>query len=477
MMLNVQIAMFVLKPWHRAVGVAAFAGVAISVLAWIAWSDPAINFLSRDKRAEWIVFPAAVDAHAHWFASLDATFRREFDLTDRPPRALLSVRAMRRAEVKINGTPIHFRPNSNWKKIVTAGVAEQLHAGTNVIEARVFNYNGPPALWLALTTDQLSLRTDQSWETSFAGSSWRHAALASWAKTPGPGSSVASGEGMFDAVKKFWIFSIILIATASVVTFLWNVSFKQSIARWRGQILLLVLAGLWLLLFWNNGRLLPFHEGFDAKEHLNYISYIQQHRSLPLPTEGWEMYQPPLYYLIAAASLSASALSVDNPMSIYVLRWLGAFFGIANFVLVFLSFAAPASEASRLHRTFAGGVSADAFVSRALCDERIIVGYAVYSGALSLSPSFEKRNAGHVAIYLGRIGAWRGNTGKSDRYFAAANRNCCDHRQARLRASANRNVVAQPWITARDLFGYVRLALRTYLAEVRHPAPWQLGCD
>src|SRR6266498_5486049 len=148
--------MFVLKPWHRAIWITAFAVLAMSLLAWIARTDPAINFLPSDKRAEWIVFPAAVDAHAHSFASLDATFRREFDLTDRPPTALLSVRAMRRAEVKINGTPIHFRPNSNWKKIVTAGVAEQLQAGTNVIEARVFNYNGPPALWLALTTDQLS---------------------------------------------------------------------------------------------------------------------------------------------------------------------------------------------------------------------------------------------------------------------------------------------------------------------------------
>jgi tetratricopeptide (TPR) repeat protein len=329
--------MFLLKPWHRAIGVAAFAGVAISVLAWIAWNDPAINFLSRDKRAEWIVFPAAVDAHAHSFASLDGTFRREFVLTDRPPRAFLSVRAMRRAEVKINGTPIHFRPNSNWKKIVTTGVAEQLQAGTNVIEARVFNYNGPPALWLTLTIDQLSLRTDQSWETSFAGSSWRHAALASWAKTPGPGNSLASSESTFDAVKKIWPLWVVLIALASAVTLLLNVGFKQSTARSHEQILLLVLAGLWLLLFWNNGRLLPFHRGFDSKEHLNYINYIQQHRSLPLPTEGWEMYQPPLYYLIAAASLSASALSVDNPMSIYVLRWLGAFFGIANFVLVFLT--------------------------------------------------------------------------------------------------------------------------------------------
>src|SRR5712691_10080822 len=111
--------MFLLKPWHRAIGVAAFAGVAISVLAWIAWNDPAINFLSRDKRAEGIVFPAAVDAHAHWFASLDGTFRREFVLTDRPPRAFLSVRAMRRGEVKINGVPIRLQPNRNWKEITS----------------------------------------------------------------------------------------------------------------------------------------------------------------------------------------------------------------------------------------------------------------------------------------------------------------------------------------------------------------------
>ncbi len=101
--------------------------------------------------------------------------------------------------------------------------------------------------------------------------------------------------------------------------------------------LLLMLAGLWLLLFWNNARLLPFHAGFDSEEHLKYINYIQEHRALPLPTDGWEMYQPPLYYLIASASLSACQLSINDPTSIFVLRLLGAFLGIAQFVFVFLS--------------------------------------------------------------------------------------------------------------------------------------------
>jgi len=329
--------MFLLKPWHRAIGVAAFAGVAMSVLAWIAWNDPAINFLSRDKLAEWIVFPAAVDTHAHWFASLDAIFRREFVLTDRPATARLGVRSMRRADVKINGVAVRFPSNRNWKEIVSVDVTGQLQGGSNVIEARVFNRNGPPALWLTLNTDQLSLRSDRTWEVSFAGSSWRHAALAAGAKTPGPGNSIAGGEGTFDTLQKVWPFWIVLIAIASVAVFIWNLSLKNCTTRWLEKTLLLVLAGLWLLLFWNNSRLLPFHAGFDAKEHLKYINYIQEHRALPLANEGWEMYQPPLYYLIAAASLSACKLSINDPTSILLLRLIGGFLGIAQFVFVFLS--------------------------------------------------------------------------------------------------------------------------------------------
>jgi tetratricopeptide (TPR) repeat protein len=329
--------MFVRKPQYRAIWIAVLAGIAMATLGWIAWSDPVINFLPPDGRAEWIVFPTAVDAHAHWVASLDATFRREFVLANQPTTARLSIRAMRRAELEINGVPVRFPLAHDWKETTSVEVTGRLHAGGNRIEARVFNDNGPPALWLSLTTDQRKLRSDTNWEASFAGSSWRQAALATAAKTPRPGNSVTGGESTFDAMKRIWPFWILLIAIASVATFPWKIGFKKLSKRSLEQMLLLMVAGLWLLLFWNNARLLPFHAGFDSKEHLKYISYIQEHRALPLPNEGWEMYQPPLYYLIAAASLSAFKLSVNDPASVVVLRFLGAFVGIAQFVLVFLS--------------------------------------------------------------------------------------------------------------------------------------------
>ena len=113
--------MSALKPWHRAILIVVLAGLAVALLAWIARTDPAINYLPRYRDADWIVFPTAVDSRAHWFTSLDATFRREFVLANEPGTARLSVRAMRRAEVKINGTPVHFLPNTNWKKIQERG--------------------------------------------------------------------------------------------------------------------------------------------------------------------------------------------------------------------------------------------------------------------------------------------------------------------------------------------------------------------
>src|SRR5262249_54611931 len=124
---------------------------------------------------------------------------------------------------------------------------------------------------------------------------------------------------------------------ATVATLLWRVVFNKSTKPRLEQALVFVLTGLWLLLFWTNTRLLPFHIGFDSAKHLKYIDYLEKNQTLPLPTQGWEMYQPALYYLIAAGMLSLCRLSIDDPASVSVLRSLGAFCGIAQFVFVFLS--------------------------------------------------------------------------------------------------------------------------------------------
>src|SRR6266446_2684809 len=139
-------SMLLLKTWHRAALIVVCAGLGVAFLGWLVVHDPGISFLRRDRRAEWILFPSALQARAHGIVNLDTLFRRVFTLDNQPP----------------------------------------------------------PALWLSLRTDQVTLRSDQMWEASFTGSAWRSAVLASASRLPRAGNLIAGAELTFDSVAKIW---------------------------------------------------------------------------------------------------------------------------------------------------------------------------------------------------------------------------------------------------------------------------------
>src|ERR1700693_824334 len=323
---------------HRAGLLIATGGVAVAGLWWKCRFDPAINFLPSDSRAAWIIFPSQIQAGAHRIATLDTTFRREFQIASLPKSAQLEIRAARRTALKINGRPVDFAPRSNWKSVVSLDAASFLQSGSNKIEARVFDDEGPPALWLRLSADDLQLRSDENWEASFAGSAWRQAVLAIEPRHPQPGNLLAGGERIFTVLPKVWpvwiAFAIVAVLIVGFGDRLIALSSKNPSSR---TAILAGIAGFaWIVLFWNNTQLLPFHCGYDSTDHIAYIKYLQDRRTLPLPTEGFEAFQPPLYYALSAAALSVARLTVDNPGSIPLLRTLTMCFGIAHFVIVLL---------------------------------------------------------------------------------------------------------------------------------------------
>jgi tetratricopeptide (TPR) repeat protein len=331
-----------LKTLWTAIALVAAAAGALSWLAWKCDRDPKINFLPRDGRAEWIVFPAAMDVRSHPVATMDATFRRTFTLDSQPGPARLLVCAAKRVELKINGETVQIVSTRNWKQISTLDVSKFFRPGLNTIEARVFNDDAPPALWLALTADSSILRSDDKWEVSLAGSTWRSSALASTPKRAGPGNLLAGGERTSDVLPKIWRTWTALAVLAVLLTIAAGWWFKPNGggAKFsRPQLLaLLGLCGIaWFVLFWNNAKMLPFHCGYDFKDHIAYIKYVQDHGALPLPNEGFEMFQPPLYYAVSAAALSICRLAVADDAAVTVLRAMTMIFGIANFSLVFLS--------------------------------------------------------------------------------------------------------------------------------------------
>ena len=336
-----------LKTFWTAIALVAAATVAFGWLAEKCDRDPKINFLPRDGRAEWILFPAAMDARTHPVATMDATFRRTFTLDSQPRSARLLVRAAKRIELKINGETVQTVSTRNWKQVSTLDVSKFLRSGQNTVEARVFNDDAPPALWLTLTADSTTLRTDDKWEVSLAGSTWRSTALASTPKRAGPGNLLAGGERTSDVLGRIWRAWTALAVLAVLLTIAAGWWFAQIKAKPNGdgaefsRRQLFALLGLcsvaWFILFWNNAKMLPFHCGYDFKDHIAYIKYIQDHRALPLPNEGFEMFQPPLYYAASAAVLSICRLAVADDAAVIVLRAMTMIFSVASFIFVFLS--------------------------------------------------------------------------------------------------------------------------------------------
>jgi len=336
-----------LKTFWTALALVAAATIAFGWLAWKCVRDPKINFLPRDGGAEWIVFPAALNARTHPVAKMDATFRRTIQLETQPGSAPLLVRAAKRIELKINGETVQIVPARNWKEASTLDVSKFLRSGPNTIEARVFNDDAPAALWLTLTADSSILRSDDKWEVSLAGSTWRSSALASTPKRAGPGNLLAGGEKISDVLPYIWrawtVFAVVaVLLTIAAGWWLARITAKSNDGDAKfSRRQLFALLGLcsiaWFILFWNNAKMLPFLSGYDFKDHIAYIKYIQDHGALPLPNEGFEMFQPPLYYASSAGVLSICRLAVVDDAAVIVLRAMTMVFGIANFILVFLS--------------------------------------------------------------------------------------------------------------------------------------------
>jgi len=316
---------------------ASFGVIAVAGLTWLCRSDPGTNFLPPHKHAEWIIFPAAVEVKARGVANLDTLFRREFILQRPASGAVLSVCAAKRVQLTINDRKVDLVASHNWKDASTVEVSGFLQDGPNRIEARVFNDNGPPALWLSLIADQLSLRSDQNWIASLAGSAWRGAALAASPRFPGPGNSMDTSERTISSLTKVWPLCLLFGAVALVfcVGGNWWLNRHPTNVNWMTVIILFGFAGLWLILYWHNAQILPAVVGFDALQHLNYIKYLQEHHSLPLPAQGMEMFHPPLYYILSAVVLSIFNLTTADPSAILLLRALTMLFGIAQFLLVF----------------------------------------------------------------------------------------------------------------------------------------------
>ncbi len=325
--------------------------LALAGLWWTGRWRSDVNFLPNMAPAEWIVYPVAPDVNTHPKIELPVVFTRSFELNVVPAQARVRIAGFHRYTFLINGSLPGPRLHAgvDWKDPDTYDVAGLLHSGINRIEVTVFNATGPAALWLALDAGGLPVNSGDAWQASLAGASWRAAVSATAPRPTAAYGAVYDLPRPLTALSQRW--STLLFFTLLAVTGWWLPHWNGLIAsrhprlgdwfnqsalwkRIRSNFPIVAVLGIWLALFGHNIPALLHLTGFDSPAHLDYIRFIQERHSLPLANAGWEMFQPPLYYLLSALWLGLLHLSVSDASGLVALRILGLAISVTHLVIV-----------------------------------------------------------------------------------------------------------------------------------------------
>jgi hypothetical protein len=321
--------------------------------------DQNIALLSSEQGAEWIRFREPTILKARGDQSLVTFFRINFESIGLLNDVVLHFRAMKVAEIRLDGQMI-FRADQSlmheWKKKRKVDLASALMPGAHELYFEVRNHNGHPAL-LAYC-EPLNLYTGEHWESSTDGRSW-HKALPVNDTPPLPLSrTLQRADRAFISNLHLYvpIFLLVFLCTllfSNPESPAWTAKYRPtaSMVRW-------MLLSSWVIMAVNNIGKIPPDIGMDIKWHMQYVTYVFEKMRIPLATEGWQMFQPPLFYGLSAVVYKVFMTVFSSEYSEYALRIIPLFCGIAQVELCYraLRYAYPTRNDLQIVGTVMGGL-------------------------------------------------------------------------------------------------------------------------
>jgi len=339
------------------------------------WADPGFNLLVNEGGAEWIRFPKPFQLRIHWSESLSTSFRCRLDVAGIPEIAVLTFRAMKKAVVYLDGRLI-FRTSEDlerWKEPHRLDLTPWLETGKHELRINVSNLNGHPAL-LAYCKS-LGIISGQSWEASNDGREWMPALpvdqishLPISRQFPRSDQAIRSQFPLFLAVFALFFFWSLRSDNRLSPAWFTKTHLSAGTVRW-------LVLGAWLVMAVNNFWKLPLTVGMDANGHLQYITYLFENGRIPLATEGWQMFQSPLYYLLAAALYQSFLSLFCAETVIRILKLMSFLCGMIQVEICYrtLRNAYPGKESLQVIGTLLGGLlPMNLYMSQSLGNEPLV---------------------------------------------------------------------------------------------------------
>jgi len=343
--------------WLPSFGVLTLVVIACVVVWFKISHDPSVIWLSPKGGAQWIRHDQPVRLDARLGCGV-AFFQKKFDLSEDCHDAALVVHALKVATVKLDGELIYSSQPAlklevvkhggelvyvtrssqefpNWKLPVHITIPS-LSAGSHELSIAVVNPSGPAAV-LAYAKS-LDVATGPDWQamalSSELGSKRRPALLVTTHRLPKLSEAVSSRFGIpsvyFCALAALF-FSTFIFAASIPTTRLAALNSKLDIAgslRW-------MMIAAWLILAAHNFNSLSLNVGFDCTDHVKYVEFLSEHHRVPLATDGWQMFQSPLYYISAAAVHATASLLVEEETAWRVVMLMSFLTAVAQVEIAF----------------------------------------------------------------------------------------------------------------------------------------------
>jgi hypothetical protein len=217
-------------------------------------------------------------------------YRTRFTVNAVPASAPLLLRTTGAAVVLLDARPIAELPApADCNEPRALDLAPQLAAGEHELEIRVTNSG---ASVVAASLAAFGVATDNDWLALGRDGVWRNAAPAD---APEP-TRLAEELSVYARPAAFWLAAAAALSLG-VGTLLWrrHRALQASPAQLRA-----LLIAIWSLVAVNDFFRLPSWMGMDFAGHVAYVKFIVENGALPLATDGWQMFQSPLYYLLCA---------------------------------------------------------------------------------------------------------------------------------------------------------------------------------
>lgn len=269
--------------------------------------NPNIPLLLKEEGADWIRYRQPVELVSPPSRQI-TFFSKVFKFQNVSNKVILSIRAMKSVTVWLDNTMI-FQSKSvvqNWKQIINIDITEVLKPGTHRLDIGVENRNGHPALLAYSKT--LHLVTNEDWLATNDLKKWSSALSTNTLQYPIDLNDPQIISYKFQRTDYALLSHLPLYLSIFIsIFFLTLLSSLKRNFNWlnfngivkANHVHWFVLCA-WIVMAINNMIKLPLYVGMDYPEQLKYIKYIVDNGSIPLATEGWQMFQPPLYYLLSA---------------------------------------------------------------------------------------------------------------------------------------------------------------------------------